>query len=268
MRCLAERQADFAAALLDPTLAAPPGLIGPDGEDSPRRFAVYRNNVTIALIDALRANFPATYRIVGEEFFRAMARAYALSEPPTSPVLLDYGAGFPGFIEQFEPADSLPYLADVAHIERAWTEAYHAPEAGSLNPAVLSNVPHDQAAHLCFSVHPSVRIVRSQFPALTIWRMNVDDGVPAPVDLDSGGEDTLAVRPEADVEIRSIPPGGTEFITALAEGQMLVEAAKAALRAASGFDLTANLAALLSAGVFVDSHPTAGADRLIEACGR
>lgn len=267
MPCLAERQTEFAAALLDPTLPAPPGLIGPDGEDSPRRFAVYRNNVSVALIDALRANFPATCRIVGEEFFRVMARAYALSEPPPSPVLLDYGASFPDFIARFEPVGSLPYLADVARIERAWTEAYHAPEAGSLNPAVLSNVPHDQADHLCFRVHPSVRIVRSRLPALTIWRMNVDDGVPAPVDLDSGGEDTLAVRPEADVEVRSIPPGGAEFIMALAEGQMLVEAAMAALRAARCFDLTANLTALLSAGVFVSSYPAAGVDRLIEACG-
>lgn len=268
MPCLAERQAYFAMALLDPALPAPPGLIGPDGADSPRRFAVYRNNVSVALIDALRANFPATCRIVGEEFFGAIARTYALSEPPASPVLLDYGAGLPDFIARFEPAASLPYLADVARIERAWTEAYHAPEAAPLDPAVLSNVPHDQAAHLCFRLHPSVRIVRSRFPALTIWRMNVDDGVPASVDLDSGGEDTLVTRPEADVEVRSLAPGGPEFIAALAEGHTFVDAAKAALCAESRFDLTANLTGLLGAGVLVDSPPAMLSSRRVEACGQ
>ncbi|MDE2468479.1 MAG: putative DNA-binding domain-containing protein, partial [Bradyrhizobium sp.] len=243
------------AALLDPARPAPPGLVGPDGEDSARRFAIYRNNVSVALIGALEANFPATCRIVGEEFFRAMARTHALLEPPASPILLDYGAGFPDFIARFTLADSVPYLADVARIERAWTEAYHAPEDSPLDPAMLSCIPGDEAAELCFTLHPSVRIVRSQFPALTIWRMNVADGVPAPVDLDSSGENALVTRPDAEVEVRSIPAGGADFIEALAQGHRLVEAAKAGLRAAAEFDLTGNLTALLGAGVFVGSRP-------------
>lgn len=254
MPSLAERQADFATALIDPTRPTPCGLIGPDGEDSPRRFAVYRNNVTIALTDALKANFPATCRLVGEEFFRAMARTYALSEPPASPMLLDYGAGFADFIAVFAPAAPLPYLADVARIERAWTEAYHAPEDHPLKPAILSTIPNDEAARLRFHLHPSVRIARSPFPALTIWRMNVADGVPESVDLGAGGEDTLIVRPDAEVEVRSLPPGGAEFIASLASGHTLIEAAKSGLRAATSFDLATNLTALLGAGIFTDTY--------------
>ncbi len=129
MQQLAERQRGFAAALLDPGLPMPDGLVGPDGEPGPKRFAVYRNNVVAGLTETLKDAFPAVHRIVGTDFFRAMARAYVLVEPPRSPIMLDYGAGFPDFIRQFDPAAGLPYLADVARIERAWTEAYHAPEA-------------------------------------------------------------------------------------------------------------------------------------------
>ncbi|AGK57140.1 hypothetical protein HYPDE_27303 [Hyphomicrobium denitrificans 1NES1] len=268
MSSLAERQADFAAALLDPARPAPSGLVGPDGVESPRRFAVYRNNISVALIDALEANFPATCRIVGEEFFRAMAHAFALLEPPASPILLDYGASFPDFIARFAPAESLPYLSHVARIERAWTEAYHAPEASLLDPAILSRVQGDEAAALCFTLHPSVRIVRSQFPALTIWRMNVADGVPAPVDLDSGGEDALVTRPDAEVEVRSVPAGGAEFIKALGQGHRLVEAAKAGLHKSAQFDLAANLTALLGAGVFVGCHSETSTNYPIEAHAR
>jgi hypothetical protein len=149
----------------------------------------------------------------------------------------------------------LPYLADVARIERAWTEAYHAPEADTLDPEMQSRVPHDQAPQLCFTLHPSVRIVRSPFPAMTIWRMNVADGVPAPVDLEARGEDTLVARPEANVEVRAIPAGGVEFITALAEGHSLLDAARVALRAAASFDPTAHMTALLCARVFTDCRP-------------
>ena len=46
---LAERQGAIAAALLDPALPVPLGLLGPAGEPSPRRFAVYRNNVVASL---------------------------------------------------------------------------------------------------------------------------------------------------------------------------------------------------------------------------
>jgi hypothetical protein len=248
---LSDRLEGFAAALLDPTCSVPGGLIGPDGEPSAKRFAVYRNNVVVGLIDALRANFPACRRIVGEEFFLAMARIYIASVPPASPILLEYGAGFADFIAEFEPAEALPYLPDVARIERAWTEVYHAREAVPLSAEALSRLPADLAADACFTIHPALQIVRSQFPALTIWRMNVADGIPAPVDLESGGEDALVMRPNAEVEVRSIPPGGSEFLTSLAGGKTLGSATKSALRAAPNFDLSANLAALIGAGAFI-----------------
>jgi hypothetical protein len=248
MQRLVDRQRGFAAALLDPGLPMPAGLVGPDGEPSPKRFAVYRNNVVVGLREALKEAFPAVHRIVGADFFQAMARAYIMVEPPRSPILLDYGAGFPDFIRQFEPAAVLPYLADVAHIERAWTEAYHAPEASPIDPMVFAAIAPDQLPSVRLVLHPSLRILRSQFPALTIWQMNIADGVPAPVDLAGGGEDVLIVRPAAAVEVRSIPNGSLEFIQALADGRPVLAALEAALIANSHFDLSANLSDLLRAG--------------------
>src|SRR3546814_8116855 len=87
MTRLAERLDEFALALLDPERAVPKGLVGPDGEPSARRFAVYRNNVFVGLTDALRAGFPCIVRLVGDDFFAAMARVFAAATPPSSPVL-------------------------------------------------------------------------------------------------------------------------------------------------------------------------------------
>src|SRR5260221_2459461 len=208
---LAERQRGFASAILDPALPMPDGLVGPDHEPGPKRFAVYRNNVVVGLTETLKDAFPAVHRIVGADFFRAMARAYVMGEPPHSPILLDYGTGFPDFIRQFEPAAVLPYLADVARVERAWTEAYHAPEASPIDPSAFSAISRDQLPAIRLELHPSLRVVRSHFPALTIWQMNVADGVPGPVDLSAGGEDVLVVRPVVDVEVRSLPTPPLHF---------------------------------------------------------
>jgi hypothetical protein len=247
---LAERQRAFSAALLDSYAAVPPGLSGPDGVPSARRFSVYRNNVVAGLSEALKASYPAVCRIVGEDFFRAMAREFVRAEPPRSPLLFEYGAGFAGFIERFEPSRSLPYLPDVARIERAWSEAYYAADADPLQPAELAAIPEEELAGIRFRPHPSLRVARSRYPALTIWRMNVADGVPAPVDLSAGGEDCLIVRPAAEVVARSVPPGGAVFLMRLIDGGTLYAAADAALAEDGRFDLAANLAGLLAAGAF------------------
>src|SRR5260370_1040275 len=133
-----------------------PGLVGPNVRPSSKRFAVYRNNVVAGLTETLKDAFPAVRRIVGADFFQAMARAYVVAEPPRTPILLDYGAGFPDFIRQFEPAASLPYLEVVARIERAWTEAYHAPEASPLDPAAFTAIGPSQLPEIRLLLHPSV----------------------------------------------------------------------------------------------------------------
>ncbi len=180
-----------------------------------------------------------------------MARAYVVLEPPRSPILLDYGAGFPDFIGGFEPAAVLPYLADVARIERAWAEAYHAPEASPIDPAALKAIEPEQLPQIRLHLHPSTRLVWSPFPALTIWQMNVGDGVPAPVDLTAGGEHALVARPLADVEVRLISGSSFGFIQALAGGASVLAATRVALAADCRFELTANLTDLMHVGAVV-----------------
>ena len=84
---LDQQQSAFAEALLDPDRPLPAGIIDPDGAPAPKRFAVYRNNVTVSLIEALAAGFPVVQRIVGEEFFGAMACEFVRAHPPGSPLV-------------------------------------------------------------------------------------------------------------------------------------------------------------------------------------
>jgi hypothetical protein len=252
LRQLAERQKDFAMALLDAARAPPPGLVGPDGIASSRRFGVYRNNVVAGLIETLKDNYPAVHRIVGSEFFRAMAVQFVTANPPLSPVMLDYGVGFAKFIARFEPAATLPYLPDVARIERAWIEAYHAADAEPLAARDLLAIDQRRLAEVRLMLHPSLRMVQSQFPALTIWCINIDGAEPASVDLEAAGEDVLIIRSSAEVEVRQLPAGGAAFVKALGDNMPLVAAATSAFELASYFDLNELLSGLVEVGAFVD----------------
>ena len=247
-----DRFTDFGAAILDPDLPVPDGIVGPDGLPSARRFAVYRNNVVVGLIETLMSAYPAVARLVGVEFFRAMARGYVAVHPPTSPIMLDYGAEFADFIEEFPPARSLIYLADVARLERAWVESYNSAEASPLSLTEVAAIPPERFGDVVLLLHPSFQLVRSSHPVATIWQMNIAGGVPGPVDL-SVEEAVLVVRPQAEVEVRLLPAeGGAEFLAALKRGKAVSDAAIEALRINPKFDLSSSLSGLLSLGLIVD----------------
>ena len=157
---LEQLQDHFASALLDPNRPVPGAVTSHTSRTPQKRFAVYRNNVVAGLIEALRAQFPASERIVGEEFFAGMARVYIETQPPRSPILVTYGDGFPDFIAGFAPAADVPYLADVARLEAARVRAYHAADAVPLDPARWQEIDPQALASLHVALHPSVEIVR------------------------------------------------------------------------------------------------------------
>jgi Putative DNA-binding domain len=231
----------FARALLDPALPPPCAL--PE-----RRFAVHRNNVVAALVDALAERFPVTLRLVGEEFFRAMAGAHVRRTPPSSPILAQYGAEFPIFIEGFAPARELPFLADVARLEYAVGLAYHAADA---TPLPLEDIAE---ALKCepdrrLVLHPSVQFVSSRHPIVSIWRVNMSDA-PRGIDL-RNAQDALLSRCDGEVEVSALPAGGFRFTRALAQGARLSEAAAEGEASAESFDLASCLGALFLARAIV-----------------
>ncbi|MBL8593693.1 MAG: putative DNA-binding domain-containing protein [Devosia sp.] len=243
--------AAFTSALLMPDRPAPAVVAGPSGKAAVKRYGVYRNNVTVSLINALAAVFPATQRITGSDFFREMARQHVRATPPTSPLLFEYGRDFPGFIEHYEHAKSLPWLADIARIERAWLDAYHAADADPLALATLAAIPPERLMDVNFVAHPATRIARSRYSALTIFSANRLDQPVSQIDA-SASEDTLITRPGLEVMARRLPPGGATFLIGLIAGESLGAAASAALdEAGAAFDLGGNIAGMIDAGVFV-----------------
>jgi hypothetical protein len=230
-------EAEIAAALLDPQHATPRTVV------PAHRFAVYRNNVVASLIDALAARFPATCKTVGAEFFSQAARVFVTRHPPISPILAFYGDEFPAFLDAFPGCADLLYLGDLARLEASRTRAYHAADAALLDTRMLERIRPEGLATLRFAFHPAVAIIASPHPIVTIWAMNVGDIPLAPIE-NWRGEDALVTRPSFDVEVRRLPPGAAVFLSRLAQGEFLANAAAAAFEAAPQFDLAANLAGL------------------------
>lgn len=243
-------QADFAAALIDPAAACPAGLKTWNGSDPAQRFAVYRNNVAVSLVDALADTYPVTQALVGVDFFRAMARLFALAQPPRSPVLACYGQGFAGFIEGFSPAASVPYLADVARLEMARVLSFHAADATSVTPEEIQQYIAQpvRLPNLRIGLHPALFLMASPYAVASLWAAHQDEGSPiVAIDIDQP-EHVLLMRRELAVELHVITAADHLFIGQLVEGSMLGLAAQMALQTDADFELSAVLGLLIRLG--------------------
>jgi hypothetical protein len=240
---------DFARALLDPARPCPPGLRAWNGSDPARRFAVHRNNVMASLIDALEDGFPVVRALVGEDFFRAMAARFVRAHPPASPLLHRYGGALPGFIEGFAPADSLPFLADVARLELARVQACHAADAPPLSPAAATGALTcgDRVGALRLVPHPAARWLRSRHPVVSIWAAHQGEGELRDVDL-SRAESALVLRPALDVLVLRCDAGTAAFLACAGAGGTLAACAEAAAAADRDFDPAATLSLLMAHG--------------------
>lgn len=241
-------QSQFGRALLDPHCMPPPGLTNPDGVPATKRFDIYRNNVTISLTDALHLAFPVLRKIVGTANFDILARAFLRAHPPLSPVLMQYGQEMPAFVQDFAPVRDLGYLPDVARLELALRQSYHAADSVPAEPAILQGMDPGDMLRLSLILAPSLRLIRSRWPVHAIWRYNVEAGTPKP---QAAGQNVLITRPGFDPVPQVLPAGGGVFVEALQTGATLGTAIDAATARLPDFDPAPVLALLLDAAAIV-----------------
>jgi hypothetical protein len=116
MLSLAEFQFTLAADLLDGGMRTARLLPG-DPRAVMEALRIHRNTVLTGLSRSLRLTYPTIAWLTGENFFDQAAVEFCCARPPRGACLSDYGAEFPGFLENYAPAAGLPYLADVARFD-------------------------------------------------------------------------------------------------------------------------------------------------------
>lgn len=203
---LASQQQAF-AAMLDGSDDLAPFATG-----GAARFEAYRANRLGNLCSALEGAYPTVRQLVGEEFFGGLARHYARAEDAHSGNLHDYGESFSEFLAGFAPAQSLPYLPDVARLDWAAHRAYYAPDIAPLDPARLSAVPPERLGEVRFGLHPAFALIESPYPLAEIWRVHQPDYVgEGQVDLGAGGGVVRVTRVGLAVTVMALSAAESAF---------------------------------------------------------
>jgi hypothetical protein len=234
-------QRDFARALLDASGTA-------------TALRVHRNTVMKGLVDALAANYPTVVELVGADWFKACALEYIRVHPARSPVLALYGEAFPAFLAAFAPAAELPYLADVARIDRMWIEAHTAADAVALTPGSLARLTPSTLAERRMRLHPAARFASVRHSAATIWIHHRAARADDTLTIAEAEEAILLTRPHGRVEYALLDGAAITFLNSLHAGASLGTAAAAALEADATTDIAGVLARSLAAGAFTHSR--------------
>jgi putative DNA-binding protein len=230
-----------------------PGALAPiSGQLTTRRTdGAFVAEVAASPINALVVQYPVIHRLVGDESFRAMARQFVERGSSRSSSLLCHGETFPSFLRTLGETASSEYVADIAELEEARAKARRcAADAFPIKAQAISSAWRKKRGEVCVVLHPSVVLIASRFPIVTIWESNQLHGETGMIDR-WRGECALVARPFVDVEVRCLPSGSCAFVSALAEGQTMAIAADAGKSATPDFDVAANLALLGEANIVV-----------------
>ena len=232
---LLEFQRDFAAAIAEPA-------------EGPMR--VYRNTVLSGCVDALRANFPVVAQLLGEEMFEAVAVEHASECPPRHPVLALYGARFPDWLRQQSWLHDVPYLFEVARIERLHIEALFAADEESADMNAFKDGADWQTLHL--RLHPATRFDWLSAPAMSIWLAHREANV-GELEFEWRAEGVLFTRPGFDVQPVRLSRAGHRFLFGIRLGESVGAAAIATAELYPDTDIGSLFTSLVNAGAFAAS---------------
>jgi hypothetical protein len=245
MNGLATNQENLAVVLFDPLVCVPAAIADVDLRT---RADFCHAAIGAFLLRELAARYPVVRRLIGDDSFLDVARRFVAMQPPRLPIVHHFGESFPQYLRGLGEAASFEYVADIAELEAARARAYHSADARPLDArALLSQVPFNDYGLV---LHPSVGLVTSRFPIVSIWRANqtgADGGI-----LDRWRpEAALVARPFLDVDVLPLPAGGHVFMNALLDRWTIGAAAALATGDDLEFDLDTNLTILAEANIVI-----------------
>ena len=250
MNALARSQENLAAALFDPLARVPAPIADADLR---ARTDFRRADIATFLIRALAAHYPVVRRLIGDDSFLDVARRFVATQPPRMPLVQHFGEAFPRYLRSLGDGASFEYVADLAELEAARARAHHSADAIPLDARAFAFLSAARFAEFGVHLHPSVTMIASRFPIVTIWKANQTDGDDGVIDR-WRPEAALVARPFLDVDVLPLPAGGHAFMTSMSDGSTIAAGIAAAMVHDPEFDLAATLTMLVEANIVIGFH--------------
>lgn len=222
---LAGLQARFAAAItsthlpFDTALAGdivPGGSLTVDGA-----FEVYRGGYLARLTEQLGETFATVWRVLGDADFFGLCERYIAAHRSDSYNLSDYGRDFPTFLGGEDDLREFSFLPDLARLELAFHDLFHAPQHRSLEAAELAATPDLASSRLRFGA--AVRLLGFDSRVYGLFQHRNDESVPDLAGIDTP-EHVLLFKQAGEVRARVVDAAAALALGAMATGATVEEA--------------------------------------------
>jgi hypothetical protein len=134
-------------------------VLGDDRLSSEARVDIYANMYFYRILDALKEDFPATLAVLGDDNFHNLVTGYLLEHPPTDPSITHCGSHLAEYLHDHPMREDVPYIADLAKLERATVEVFLGPDAPALDPDALRTIAVEDWPSMKLKLHPSAQIL-------------------------------------------------------------------------------------------------------------
>lgn len=168
---LARLQEDFQNFVLSGDPAIEPHIAG--------NRHVYRTGYRVRLREALEANFPALYKLLGPADFATLAHFYIDTHDSPFYSVQSYGDELSDMLALHPAYEEAPVLAELARWEWVMSQVSDAADESPVEYSALTRVEPEDWAELSFELHPSMRRLNLTWNAPQIWKAALDD-VPPP----------------------------------------------------------------------------------------
>lgn len=200
MPSLLETQRNFVATINEGPSALDPALFVGDADRIILGLKAHANTISHARLVALEQSFPMLHLELGDSAFNSLSRKYVETPVARALDLNNIGQGFVAFLERCGIAAA---LIDLATIEWAWLESFHATDAMPIGLDRLARLDESLLLDFKVALHPAVRLRRLHAPLAQSLAELAVDGNPASI---------LIVRPEAEVRLLALDGAGTLLI--------------------------------------------------------
>ena len=252
---LRETQRWLAGVILDPAALDAGELdasaaLAHDAATARIRLGAYAGGYPARLEEALSEAFPALHHLLGGPTFHRLVQRYLPAVPAGIYNLNDVGTPLPAWLAGDEIARAMPLAPDLARLELAVQQAFHATLLAPFDPAPLSTWGADDWEQAIVRFQPGVSLVRSPWPVHDVWQARTQPRDTIDLVVENRPQDVLVARSGYRVTPAVVAPEQAAVLERLLGGERL-GAALSALEASAvpGEAVTAWFAAWVGGGL-------------------
>ena len=197
-------QADFKSFLLRGDERMLERVVGSAKVSAPRRLAIYYDAYRLRLIEALDSNYPVLHAWMGDDEFEQLGLAYLEAHPSTHFSIRYFGHRLSEFLASTETYRDKPYLAEMAALEWAMSEAFDAPDSPVADLDAMASIPPEAWPEMRMTLHASVHRLDLRWNVPAIWKAIKEDQAPGEAAAGEWPQPWLVWRQDLKIFFRSL----------------------------------------------------------------